>query len=644
MKNLKKWGIATKNLNFKEYMNFPFIISPNIGCPEILIENNEEKSLEKHPKFEFKLNLVAKQDVNITQIKDSFKNQLFVVPLYEHDPQTRKLIRGYPIPIQLSEIKQNPSLCLGKECLQDLYQLKDDRPSFLLRHNFFGINRQMFSAVGTFQIHQDQKNTDFLQNHPFLMFDIFQTFTRQETKKEEPIYRICYHSLVIRKKSWENLRFIQVSDLHVGKRYDEFLDILSHQKLKINFDKLPPLIKKLELKSRFKNPNNKLRQFILWANYRAGLDKLDIIFMTGDIIDYYLKNTIRSKELYKISESNWETFLNLILNDPIELREGITAKNIIEHEELAVPFYTITGNHDVRVYPYPLHIAGLYRTFGLHILEAQAFKDPFKRAKFKALAVDKYCLRPYYQYVNPFDDYFLEFGENRFLLMNSRGERILRMKDLLMANPALKGFSDRQYVFMKTVTSLIMKEEGRTNNFFMTHGPMLNPIIKNIILRKILTIFKKMKFLHPSMFKEHNLKRLRTSNGRADPHLEFDYGSVSRNWKNTLALMLKYKMINLAGHTHEANEIRFSYSPHDLRRSQPFSIYYDDYTSMYPMEFILDHLPIVCQTPSLGIRKLSSSEKSGAYRDVEIRNGKIIKMVVKYLSDIVIDHQNIFFV
>ncbi|WP_371804265.1 metallophosphoesterase [Candidatus Lokiarchaeum ossiferum] len=631
-----------KNAEFKDYMDFPFVASPNIGYPAILVEKIEEKAINQHPKFEFKLNIVAKEEISLTQLKDQFKNQLFAVPLYEHDPQTRKLIRGYPIPITLSDIKQNLSLCIENECLQDLYQLKDDRPSFLLRHNFFGTNRCIFSATGTFQIHQDSKNTTFLQNHPFLMFDIYQTFSAQDTHKDYPIYRICYHSLVIRKKSWDNLKFIQITDLHIGKRYDEFLDILSKHKLKINFDKLPPLIQKLDLQSRFKNPNNKLRQFILWANYRASLEKLDVIFMTGDIIDYYLKNTIRSKELYKITESNWETFLNLILNDPIELREGIAAKNIVEHEELAVPFYTITGNHDVRIYPYSLHTAGLYRTFGLHLLEAQTFKDPYPRANYKALAVDKYCLRPYYQYVNPFDDYFIEFGKNRFLLMNSRGERILRMKDLLMANPASKGFSDRQYLFMKTVTSRIMQEDGKSNNFFMTHGPMLNPIIKNIVLRKFLKIFKKMKYLHPSMFKERNLKRLRTSNGRADPHLEFDYGSVSRNWKNTLALMLKYNMINLAGHTHEANEIRFSYSPQDLGRSQPFSIYYDDYTSLYPMEFILDHLPLVCQTPSLGIRKLSSSEKSGAYRNIEIVDGKIIKMEVKYLSDIEIDHQNIF--
>lgn len=623
-----------RNSNIKEYIDYPFVISPNIGCPSIMLEDLELIEPSNPQTFTFTLNIVAHQTFSPSKILDQMEGNIFVVPLYDHDPDTRKLKRGSPIPIEITEINENLSLSIESENLQDLYQLKDDRPSFLLRHEFFGEDKRIFSACGSFQISNDHKNFQRLESHLFLMFDLYQTFPAIPHTEDNPIYRICYHSLVIRRENWENLHFVQITDLHVGRRYDELLSSLLAHKIKINFEKLPPVIRKLDLEARFKNPNNKLRKFILWANRQARFNQLDLILITGDIIDYYLKNTTKNKNLYEISESNWESFLNIILKDGMDIREGIEPKNIVDHEELAVPFYTLTGNHDVRVYPYSLHTAGLYRSFGLHFLEAKSFKDPYPRANYKALVVDKYCLRPYYQFVNPFDDYFLSFGQNRFLLMNTRGEKILRMKDLMMANPALKGFSDRQYIFMKTVSSKIMKERGETNNFLITHGPLLNPIIKNVIFRKILGLFKNVKYLHPSMFKEHNLKKITHSKARADPHLNFDYGTISKNWKNSLALMLKYKMINLAGHTHEANEIRYSFSPQDYEKSQPFSIYYDDYTANYSMDTILSQLPIVCQTPSLGIRKLKATEKSGAYRKIEIIGGKIKQMEVKYLSDL----------
>ncbi len=623
--------------NYSEYYQYPFIISPNLGMPTILIQKDLNEINEKS--YNFSINIVANKKFNISQINEALKNNLVLVPLYEHDKKTKKLIRGYPISIHVNNIKNNASLMLENELLNEFYSLKEKKQTFLIRHNFFGENMRIFSGNASFRIDSEEKNLIFLEKYGHLMFDLYQTFPNTPNKS----FRICYHAVDIRKNTWDEFRFVQITDLHIAKRYDEILGTIINNKRnsKVSTKKLSPFFKKFSLKSRYKNPNNKFRQFIIWANERSKFGKLDVIFITGDIIDYFLKNSAKHRGIYTLNDSNWEVFLNIVLNEPMDLSEGCSTQYIVSHEELSVPLYTQIGNHDIRVYPYSLKTAGFYRKFGLNIIEALSYKDPFKIAKYKALISDRFCLRPYYQYINPFDDYFLKFDKNIFLMMNSRGESLSRMKELLMGNPKCKGFSDRQNYFMKNVAKKYMKDNFDTNNFLISHAPLLNPIIKNFLKRKIISLFKTLHEKNLSLYREKNLKLNKNTDGNADKYLKFNQGIIMNNWKSSLELILKYNMVNLAGHTHNNLEIRFVHHPENTNHSFPFSIYFDDYTYDYSVLFLNKNRPYVLQTPSLGVGRPGSIKNYGGYREIEIKNDQIIKMSVQYLSKFITDEKSI---
>jgi hypothetical protein len=287
---------------------------------------------------------------------------------------------------------------------------------------------------------------------------------------------------------------------------------------------------------------------------------------------------------------------------------------------------------------------GIYRHFNLTQREAKLFKDPYKMNKVKALQIDKYCLRPYYQYINPFDDYFLQLGNQRFLFMNTGADSFLDIKSILMGHPGAVGFSAKQFNFAKNTAEKIMQEFGLNfHNFLITHAPMLNPRFKYFLWYRILKLLGKGRSVPSHLFKERRLKRKRPYDGRADRQLDFAHGVISRKWLETLALMYRFRMINISGHTHYLREFRFifcgdetdcSYSL-DLPKN-PFGIYWDNYSVDYPKEYIEKHAPFVFQTPSLGIGEYGRYKKWGPFRDIIISNDKIDRIGVKFLSDILL--------
>ena len=87
------------------------------------------------------------------------------------------------------------------------------------------------------------------------------------------------------------------------------------------------------------------------------------------------------------------------------------------------------------------------------------------------------------------------------------------------------------------------------------------------------------------------------------------------------------------GHTHRNREIRYVFSERKQikKKENPFSIFWDDYSSKYPAEFIQNNPPFIFQTPSLGIAR-EKDRNWGAFRLIEIRKNKIANIQVKYLS------------
>lgn len=564
------------------------------------------------------------------------------------------------MPITVVSCEPVPVPVLDSISIADLYEFRKQRPGYLLRHEFFGKDQALFFVKARIDLQEANECQAWLKTRTYLMFDLVQDFPDRDAN----IQRACYHALVARRKSWQNLNIAHVTDLHVARRYDEILGMLAKElditagkpyisglaiKKKVQaelheeyeYDKNDPLIR------RYQNPNNKLRQFIIWANNAAAREKLDVVFITGDNIDYCLKEHGHEHgekgENYELYDTNWDIFLRILLNQPIEYRPDCQPKNIVYHEEIAVPIFTITGNHDVRVNGYALTATKFYRYFGMTALEAKLYSDPVKTSEIKALHLDKYCLKPYYQYINPFDDYFLKFGDRLFIFLNSGSDSFLSVKSLIMANPASTGFKNTQIRFATNVLNRYAIENDGRKVFFISHGPLLNPAFKRAIIQNKFRRMLPRRWLLPEFYKESNLKRFGVTNGDIGKRLDFFFGTITKNWISIMRLMQKHRMISLHGHTHLLREFHFNLCGEEnacvnedleeVKKKTPISIYWDDYTSMKKPSFIEDQRPFVLQTPSLGIRRLDEDKLFGAFRKISLQGDQLEEIDVHYVSE-----------
>lgn len=625
--------------DYQLYQDLPIIVSPNIGIPQFIpLKNLDSSSWKKLPLI---INIVGLESNTDEEIYSCLKNNLFLVPLYDLHPKYRKLTRGSSIPIEIQKISSNISLGIHNTDLHSLYNLEPEKKSFLIHYDFFGKNRRIFNVKVLIDLSNQNEIKNRFFSHPFVMFDLVQKFS----SLDDNVCRIAYHSVVIHKDDWKNLNLAHITDLHIAKRFDELLTMVKKKNRKLDELKQLFQVQIPNLEDRYKNPNNYLRRFIKWANFQKNVHELDLIIASGDLIDYYLKNNYKRQEEYGLKESNWEVFLKIILNDPINLRFKHKALKIEEGEELSVPIITCTGNHDVRVFGYPITSLNIFKKFGLTQIEALLYEDPFERKKIRAISTDRYCLRPYYQFINPFDDFFYKLGENLFIFLNSGGDSLSSIKGMLMGDPNSLGFSDRQISFLSNVIGLYNNQKIPLNNYFLvSHTPILNPFTRKFWKRALGKIFRKQPFFDRERYKAHHLRKITKGDGRGNGFLNFDHGVISRNWLTTLILMYKHQMINICGHTHRAQEIMYildlkeaEYSKKNFQdiENTPFAFYWDDFTSLseYSIDFIRKRKPFVMQTPSLGIGRDWDDNRRGALRIYNIIDNKIANIKVKYLSD-----------
>ncbi len=590
------------------------------------------------------MNIIAPNDLDTSDVKIILSQNITLIPLFDHHPKTGKLIRGRPLRVTIEEIKDTNFVIIENYEISKLYKLNEHRGSYLLRHDFFGKNKKLMYAIAAFQIAEDQEILKRLQTHQYIMFDLVQDFRSLGLDKQ----RICYHSIVVRQKEWDSVKFIHTTDIHIAKRFDEIMNIILNRKRQ-NYGEL--VMRYLEerhgpIYMRYFNPNHHLRSFIRFANQESKRNNLDFVIMTGDIIDFCLKTTLPKMENYRLDETNWDIFLRILLAEPFDIRELSTQNPIpITKEEIAVPIYTITGNHDVRLYGYPITALKYYKHFGLESFEAELYNDKYTLSNIKSMIQDKYCLRPYYQFINPFDDYIVRIGGNNFIFMNTGGENMLNIKSLLLANPRAVGFSDAQINFLKSLEPIMednsLSETRKGFNFLLTHNPLLHPEFKNIIARKIAKFFKGKNVDLLENYKATKLKAKKQSDGRANDFLAFSTGTLGNNWLNALFIMHSNKMINLCGHTHLDREMRFAFCEDDIecilpdgkKAQMPFAIYWNDYTEKFGVKFIEEHLPMVSQTPSLGMGRYTSENKEGAFTRIEISGNTLKYFKKEYLSD-----------
>jgi calcineurin-like phosphoesterase family protein len=409
-----------------------------------------------------------------------------------------------------------------------------------------------------------------------------------------------------------------------------------------NVDDEKDLKDETPLEDRIINPNNEMRRFICLANQLAMQGELDFIVMTGDLVDFCIKaDNITSMIDYNYESSNWVRFLDILLNRPLKPKDGFELLGIEElREELLVPIFTVPGNHDYRVGHYSILSLGIYKHLGLKWHEAFNYDE---RATIAPLMTSKKSLLAYYQYINPFDNYFLKLGKNTFIFLDSGGDALLEFKSLLMAEPALTGFSNLQVDYLKLLEEHIIEPFPKGQTFFFSHAPIINPIIKKSIRKKIQKLMKLTDMQELEAYQESNLKKSGEKDTRSDIHLEYRSGTISQNWVETIGIIQRNKGFALNGHTHKLREFRtersefpsMSYTGYGKKVMNPFAIYWDNYTEEHgsqDVKYFEDHLPFHFQTPALGIADAHYGIPAGSYRMIQIQENRIKKIAIDYLG------------
>ena len=164
-------------------------------------------------------------------------------------------------------------------------------------------------------------------------------------KGDQTFHRV-QHALCLR-PSTPAVRFIHLTDLHVAERND----LLEQE---VNSTLVPKLG---DAPFRVLNFNDRLREFIRYANGLADSGELDFVLALGDLIDFVNYGFGKSEP----GDNNWQVLEEILTGSGEESRR--------RNPGLRVPVFTTTGNHDWRTYPYPPELCATIFNVGEKDLE-----------------------------------------------------------------------------------------------------------------------------------------------------------------------------------------------------------------------------------------------------------------------------------
>jgi len=564
-----------------------------------------------------------------------------------------RVIRGDPIKPTIGKIESVSSVSINNP---DYIDKEFTSPqSYLIKYNAFDNLFQYYKVSIEFDLNEEV--LDFLKKRNFVMLDIINVNNR-----------INYHSIVISKNNWENFKFVHATDLHLAERNDriygtikKWTQSISKEELEKKFQKhlkrfqfisklIPTKEKKTEkpLIKRLINPNNQFRKFIKIMNHKVYHNELDFVAITGDIIDYTLMSKItklfKKKVDFKYENSNWQIFKNIIINYQSKQEEKYLA--LEKGEELLCPIFTTLGNHDFRIAAYDLNWGGMYKKIGLNAFEAIALNEAFSASPIDAITKSIGALKGYWSEVNPSLDFSMKLGKNIFIFLNSGPDSFTNLRDLAAGKPSVTGLSSRQITYLENIIN--SKLEKGDNVFLFLHGPPVNTGVKRSIFKRLeKKMGKKDILVMIDDFRESILEKLgkKKSKARIDGKFNVKYGTISTNWERLMEFCKNYSVLTLAGHTHQLKEFRledpmglktkvYDAPPFSLKKIEnPAAIYHDIYSEMYTnSKDIETHGPFIVQTPAIGLGGYKNPNTAGAYREINVQNGKLESFKVKFLN------------
>ena len=299
-------------------------------------------------------------------------------------------------------------------------------------------------------------------------------------KGDDGQWRVVGPHAVYHRASWSTFGVAHATDLHVSRRIDGFRPRLRE-------------LGRHEAADKLYNWNDRFRGFIRQANLLHGQGKLDLILATGDIIDYQTENT----EADEAAGGNAAFLRDLLLG-------RAPGQDFQDVEELRVPIFLTTGNHDYRRYPYPLiwelditgPNQGPYGHFsGFHMLrdDAEALNGGVSKlgevASTLPVLVER-DMKGHRAHLADRTTYMIELGKHRIAMLDAgsdigivttldeavHGEIFGRTEDKQMfidGNPRSQG-PDAEGVKLLTDSLAVMPDDG----LYMVglHAPLINPV------------------------------------------------------------------------------------------------------------------------------------------------------------------------
>jgi hypothetical protein len=294
-------------LNLKE---FPVVLSPNLGCPELVSVDDVKIPLIFatqpdqfiQPSSAMLIGTLSLRSCNGTQVK---------IPLKPSGPVTE--IADWNRLTDFREVRATREI-LNSE----------------LHYNVLGEGTRYYRV----DVIPEKGHDNLLagiDGEPKATSRLFDLVLRDSPGNWE---RVNHHAVQIMENVKGGLKFIHLTDLHIARRNDEML-------AEIVKDKTTEQRGRIE--GRFVNYNDKFREFIVKANKLAGKGELDFVVITGDLVDFAYHGW---ESEVNWDENNWKCFVDIVTGRG---KEGERKK---PNPGIQIAIFTSTGNHDWRLYPY----------------------------------------------------------------------------------------------------------------------------------------------------------------------------------------------------------------------------------------------------------------------------------------------------
>jgi predicted MPP superfamily phosphohydrolase len=324
-----------------EQTEFPLIISPNLGCPEIVSVEELKKGKT------IRLIMAGQYGEFASPLRREFEGALYL-----RSPD------GGETEISLS-IMDDPKEITDWNLLSAFSNIGATREiiNSELHYNILGEGTRYWKIDVSIK---DDHGALLRRNRDKQLPGLFDLVFKDKSNKWE---KVNYHAIQFVQDFRSDFNFLHLTDPHAAKRNDEILA----EVLKVRGRR-----ERKEIEKSYINFNQNLREFIRVANDMADEGKLHFVVVTGDLVDFAFHGW---EEEPNPDENNWKTFISIVTGTGTERARG--------NPGLKVAIFTSTGNHDWRLHPYDPSKWGRNESFGLT-------EDELKQYDYKSFDSEEY--------------------------------------------------------------------------------------------------------------------------------------------------------------------------------------------------------------------------------------------------------------